>query len=361
MKIAIKINFFQKVDTNVSQTPRAADTVAYLLAEELVKRNYNVTLFVTSDSETSARIAANTFDSQDEDVKFCADFSAGKINENDLRFKDGQIFFGKNLKKSYLNIVEQASQFDLIHTHDWNVENSIAEYVKNIPVPVVTTLHGGRMKYDEVPRNHYFIAISEFQKKLYSSLPIVGVAYNGIKIEDFEFSDTPEDYLAYLGRITPDKGTLEAIEAAKRTQKRLLIGGNLDSAFPGYIRKFLEEVGSSDNIEYLGEVGKEKKNSLLKNANATLMPIQWDEPFGLVAIESMACGTPVIAWNRAAMPEIIEDGVSGYLINSVDELIKRIGEIEQLSRSAVRKRVEEKFSARKMAEKYVELYEKILG
>lgn len=359
MKIAIRINFFQKVDRNINHTPRAIDAVAYLLAEELVKRNHDVTLFVTSDSETSAHIAPNTFNSQDKDIKFCGDYAAGALAANDPRLHTEHFLnlFQKYRKEGNENIVRQAKDFDIIHTHDLYVKNSLASYVKDIPVPVVTTLHGARMQYRELAPNHSFIAISNAQRKLYPSLPIIGVAYNGIKTDDYEFSADAQNYMAFLGRITPDKGTLDAIEVAKMTKKKLIIAGNLDKTSPIYIKKFHEEIASNPNVTYIGEVDRDQKNTLLKNASVLLMPIHWEEPFGLVAVEALACGTPVIAFRKGALPEIIKNDVNGFIVDNLDQMCAKLDIVRTIERKKCREYVERHFTVSTMTDAYEKLYQ----
>ncbi len=382
MKIAIKINYFQKVDHNINHTSRAIDAIAYLLAEELVKRKHEVTVFVTSDSETSARIAVNSLDSREEDIKLCVKYAITRISKIQPKLKQKQLrsLYQKYLKKSHLNIVNQAKSFDIIHTHDFGV--SFAKYVYKIPIPVVSTLHGAGMKYKDIAPNHFFMAISNAQKLLYPSLPIIGVVHNGIKIEDFEFSEKAEDYMIFLGRITPDKGILEAIQIVNKTHKKLKIAGIIDQNVPDYVRKITKEIESNKEIQFLGEVEQREKSSLLKGALAVLMPIQWEEPFGLVAVEALACGTPVIAFARGALPEIIKDGRTGFIINPSDDDIRgdyitkktgidgfceAIKHIYSLSkndylkmRRASRKHVEEQFALKRMVDGYEKIYSELV-
>lgn len=362
MKIAIRINFFQKVDRNINHTPRAVDAVAYFLAEELVKRKHDVTVFVTSDSETSAHIATNLFDSRDKDIEFCGNYESGIIDENVPKVQQEyyKVLCSDYGIKGNLNIIKQAKNFDIIHTHDFIVGPFFTKHIETLPVPVVTTLHGARMEYEKVAPNHFFIAISEAQKKLYPSLPIVGVALNGIQVEEFEFSDKPQDYMAFLGRITPDKGTLEAIEVAKKTKKKLIIAGILDHNYPDYIKKIFTEIEANPQIKYIGEVNQQEKNNLLKHAVALLMPIQWEEPFGLVAVEAMACGTPVIALRRGALPEIVKDGINGFVVDDLEEMCTSLDKIHTIERKKCRAYVEKHFTVATMTDAYEKLYNQIL-
>lgn len=363
MKIAIKINFFEKVDANINHTPRPVDAVPYLLAEELVRRRHDVTVFVTSDSEISAQIAPDSFDSRDEDIRFCADYAARRISKDDPRLQQKHYkgLYQRYVRKGDLNIVKQAKNFDIIHTQNFGFGDSLAEYTSQLPIPVVTTLHGYRIIYKngKISANHLFIAISESQKKLHPFLPIVGIAYNGIKIEDFKFSEKSQDYLAFLGRITPDKGVLEAIEVAKRTKNKLIIAGVLDQNYPDYIKKIFAEIEANQLIQYIGQVGREEKNALLKHAAVLLMPTQW-EAFGLVAVEAMACGTPVIALRRGALPEIVKDGVNGFIVDDIEQMCEKVGQVHTISRKKCRDYVEKHFTVATMTDAYEKLYQQIV-
>jgi glycosyltransferase involved in cell wall biosynthesis len=248
-----------------------------------------------------------------------------------------------------------------------------------IPTPVVSTIHNP-VSYDyinEFPSEyvHYFetirekhysnahyAVVSSFQKsKLHHFSTVI---HNGIPLQNWNtFSSEPGEYFAFLGYMTPDKGAAEAVQAILKTNEKLVIAGSLREDDPrgqSYFEERVKPFIDDKQIKYVGVLTPEEKKEFFRKAKATLMPIQWDEPFGLVAIESMACGTPVIAWNRAAMPEIIEEGVSGYLVNSVDELAVKINQVGNLSRIKARERVENNFSAEIMAGKYEKLYQKIL-
>lgn len=331
------------------------EQVVSYLTEELVKMGHEVTLFATGDSKTSAKLV---------------NLWPTAVSRDQFSTKLNPSFFTKIAVSESLNSSEN---FDIIHDHS----RYIAPHFSKIAgCPIISTVHHP-INYileqgylDSFPKEYlpYFnpwvraketvhtVLVSNSQKEIYTGSS--SVIHNGIPLDSWDFSDTPGHYLAFLGYITPDKGAAEAVQAVLKTQEKLLIAGpvrNDDPAGQTYFKDKIEPF-LGDQIQYIGPLNYDQKVKFLSDAKATLIPIQWDEPFGMVAIESLASGTPIIAWNRAAMPEIIEDGRSGYLVNSVQELTDKIGQVDKINRKNCRKRVEENFTARQMAENYVALY-----
>jgi len=335
------------------------EQVVYDLTEELVRMGHEVTLFATANSKTSADLIPI--------------WPAAMSRDQYAHALDSQTMTMWAVAEAFIRY----SDFDVIHSHAGGY--IAGHFAGAIPTPVVSTIHNP-VSYDflkQFPPDylHYFetiqekhfayahpVAVSNFQASVLKRS--CHVIHNGIPLESWNtFSQESGDYFAFLGYMTPDKGAAEAIQGILQTNERLVIAGSLREDDPGGQEYFKEKIKPFINdrqIKYVGVLNHDQKVEFFKKAKATLMPIQWDEPFGLVAIESMACGTPVIAWNRAAMPEIIEDRVSGYLVNSLGELVERIGEIDKISRLAVRKRVEERFSAEAMGRKYVDFYTTLL-
>lgn len=336
------------------------EQVVYYLTEELVKMGHEVTLFATADSKTSAKLVPV--------------WPTAVSRDPYGHLQTTQTYGIWTLSRAFLS----HQQFDIIHDH---TRYTAAHFAGLIKTPIVSTLHhpvSFEQKYLELyppeyqkyfqqnwkehSRKVHAVVVSKFQQK--QLLTPSTVIPNGISANEWgQFNPNPKNYLAFLGYITPNKGAAQAIQAVLPTTEKLIIAGTLEKNnsedkeyFEKSIKPFL-----SDRIQYIGALDHKQKQDFLLKAKATLMPIQWDEPFGLVAIESMACGTPVIAWNRAAMPEIIEDGVSGYLVNSVEEMTKRIGQIEKINRQNCRKRVEKNFTSEIMAQNYVKFYEKALN
>jgi glycosyltransferase involved in cell wall biosynthesis len=231
--------------------------------------------------------------------------------------------------------------------------------------PVVTTLHGTLTDptEQEMFTLHHetpYISISDSQRRYGPHLNYVDTVYNGIQVKRFEFNNRPKDYLAFLGRINPQKGPEYAIKIAKKTNQRLIIAAKIDPIDESYFEQVVEPLIDGDQISFIGEVDHAGKVDLLKNARALISPLQWDEPFGIVNIEALACGTPVITINRGSMPEIIVDGKVGYLCSNIDEMIARVADINKIDRKACRDHVKKQFTAQGMAKHYLQVYETLL-
>ena len=255
-------------------------------------------------------------------------------------------------------LFERAKEFDLIHNH---FDFLPLTYSGLTNTPVLTTIHGFSSPailpvYKKYNHRSYYVAISDADKR--SELDYISTIHHGIDLSQFPYRKDPGEYLLFFGRIHPDKGARDAIEVAHRTGMRLVIAGIIqdESYFRDQIKPFIN--GSS--VEYVGSVGPEKRRKILGGARALLHLIHFDEPFGLSVVESMACGTPVIAFRRGSMPELIHDGETGFLVGDLEEAIQAVGRIGRLSRHACRKDVEKRFTSRQMAHKYLEIYQRIL-
>jgi glycosyltransferase involved in cell wall biosynthesis len=330
------------------------------LTEELVKMGHEVTLFATADSKTSAKLVPI----------WPTAFSRDKYGH----LMDPRTFATWSVAEAYIRHAE----FDIIHSHAGGF--IAGHFAGAIPTPVVATIHSpvssDFLKQFPPEYLHYFetiedkhrsythpVAVSQFQASILKRPTTV--ITNGIPLENWDtFNSESGEYFAFLGYMTPDKGAAEAVQAILKTNEKLVIAGSIREDDPrgqSYFEERIKPYIDDNKIKFVGVLTPEEKIEFYKKAKATLMPIQWDEPFGLVAIESMVCGTPVIAWNRAAMPEIIEEGVSGFLVNSVEEMTERINQVAMLSRQKARARVEAHFTAEIMAKKYVQLYEDIIA
>ncbi len=336
------------------------EQMVYYLVEELAARGHNVTLFGSADSKVSARI---------EPV-----WPVAVSRDKASQVRDIGWYTHLAAKKAY----SKYKEFDIIHDHTYFESDLYAGF---IPTPVVTTMHHPvafelSLRNEFPPSYHKYVvnkdfnahvvSVSEFQAKMLQEH--VGrpssVIHNGLPLQEWhEYSTKPGNYFAYLGYISGFKGVGQAIQAILKTDKQLKIAGPIDDHDEASIKFFKEEVEpylSSQQVEYLGPLDNHQKKAFLKKATATLMPVQWDEPFGLVAIESLAVGTPVIANKRGALPEIIEDGVSGFLVETIDELAEKINVVDKLNREQARQRFVDNFSAAKMVDKYEELYYKLI-
>lgn len=323
------------------------EQVIYYLVEGLVKKGHEVTLFGCSNSKTSAKIYPE-WNSQ-------LDGSAFENSENTLYYLE-----------RFNQISRISDQFDVIHNHDGFLTLSQNEHIK---CPFVSTFHLSpsalvKSKPRElIMERNKLVSISLSQQRGYPKANWIDNVYNGtVDLEKYEFGEGG-DYLVWIGRFNPIKGAKEAIEIAKLAKHKLILGGVVDPEHVDYFEQEIKPKIDGTAVVFLGEVNLPQKIKLLKNAKAFLMPISWEEPFGLVVIESMACGTPVIAFDCGSMSEIIENGKTGFVIesSSVKEAAEAVGRISEISRKACRDRVSKSFSIEKMVDGYESVYSKIVG
>lgn len=320
-----------------------AEYVISLVTEGLAGKKHNMTLFATGDSASAAHLES------------IWDTSLGYQNANEDMVRFLTI-------RHLANILQKADSFDILHNHILETF-ALAPYLH---VPIITTLHTDLSRSAEQTiltqpglEKTFFISISDSQRRSLPHLPYVRTIYHGIPIGEFPFNEQAGDYLVFLGRITPEKGLEVAIEVAERTGLKLIVAAKVDEPPSEYARAMLKRMENSPQVEFIGQVGAEKKE-LLANARALLMPIQWDEPFGLVVIEALATGTPVVAFNRGSMPEIIEEGKTGFLVTTTDEMVATVKNISTLDRRACRRSVEKRFSVDRMVSDYEKVFEEIM-
>ncbi len=313
------------------------ESVVSLLTEGLVSRNHDVTLFATGDSITSGKLHA-----------VCA---RGYEEDHSIIPKVWECLHISEL-------FEHAEEFDIIHN---NFDFLPLTYTSFITTPVVTTIHGFSSPgilpvYKKYNNKVFYVSISEADRS--PDLDYIKTIHHGIDINQFDFQPEPDDYLLFFGRIHHDKGAREAIEIARTCNKKLILAGIIqdDTYYHQYVESYLDNV----NVVYAGSVGPDKRNQLLGKASALLHPINFNEPFGLSVIESMACGTPVIAFNKGSMPEIIETGSNGFLVNTTSEAIDAVAHISDIDRASCRRRVEQHFTSSHMVEQYIQVYENII-
>jgi len=319
------------------------ERVVSYLTEELVRQGHQVTLFASGDSVTQARLVQACARSLRLDQE-CVDQLAHHIVLLEQVFR-------------------QASAFDLIHFHLDYLHFPLSG---RQPIPTVTTLHGRLDLPDLVPLYQMFpsmpvVSISDAQRAPLPWVNWLGTVYHGLPKDLYTFRETPGTYLAFLGRISPEKGVEQAIAIAQRVGMPLKIAAKVDRADREYFQEVVQPLLKHPLVAYVGEVGGNNKDAFLGEAYALLFPIDWPEPFGLVMIEAMACGTPVIAYPRGSVPEVLEDGVTGWIVEGIEEAVQAVERVPALSRTRCRQVFEEHFSASRMARDYLRLYTKLLG
>jgi glycosyltransferase involved in cell wall biosynthesis len=259
--------------------------------------------------------------------------------------------------------LSEAKDFDIVHNHAGELAMAMSHLVG---VPMLSTLHCLITPDTQFVWDRYegwYNTISRAQRR--TMLPMGGgtyggVVYNGIDVKSFPYEERKEDYLLFLCRVAPEKGTHLAIEAARRLGKRLVIAGKVDCVDQQYFRNNVEPLIDGDLIQFVGEADATLKRKLLAGAYSLLLPSCWEEPFGLVTAEAMACGTPVIAFARGAAAELVVDGETGFLVQDVDGMVKALHRVDSIDPWRCRCHVAENFSAQRMAEAYLTLYERIL-
>ncbi len=313
------------------------ESVVSLLTEGLVSRGHNITLFATGDSKTSGKLHA-----------ICA---RGYEEDRSIMPKVWECLH-------IAELFEHAEDFDIIHN---NFDFLPLTYSGLIATPVVTTIHGFSSPgilpvYKKYNGRVFYVSISDADRSM--DLDYIKTIHHGIDIKQFDFQPEPDDYLLFFGRIHHDKGAREAVEIARACNKRLVLAGIIQDE--AYYHKYVEPHLDNNNVVFVGSTGPTERNRLLGKATALLHPINFNEPFGLSVIEAMACGTPVVAFNKGSMSELIEDGKNGSLVNTVNEAIDAVAHIKDIDRADCRRHVEQHFTVNRMVEEYIQVYETVL-
>ncbi len=324
------------------RTYGGTERVVSYLTEELVAMGHDVTLFASGDSVTSAELEA---------VWPCA-----------LRFDD-------NLRDAIApqmllmeTVCQRAHEFDVLHCHLDYLPFSL---FSRQPTPFITTLHG-RLDLPELDRiygcfEHVpLVSISNAQRRPMPRGNFISTVYHGLPTDLLTPRPMARDYLAFLGRICPEKSPDRAIRIARAAGMKLKIAAKVDRVDHAYFETTIRPLIDGDQIEMIGEIGDAEKSAFLSGARALLLPIDWPEPFGLVMIEAMACGTPVIAFNRGSAPEIVEDGTTGFIVANEEEAVLAVSRLPHISCAIVRHRFEQRFTARRMANDYVDVYRNLV-
>ena len=329
------------------------ERVVAALTDALVRRGHDVTLFASGDSRTLARLVP---------------IVKRALWHREPPYKDLAPFWSIVLGR----LVEHLHEFDLIHSH---LDYWAFPLARVAPCPVVTTLHG-RLDLPELqPLYRVFsdlplVSISDAQRAPVPFANWVATVYHGIELDEFTFNAQPGGYLAFLGRIAPEKGLDTAIRVARRTGLPLKIAARKPLQFARdpevrkdwrYFNEVIQPLLGEDGVEFIGEVGGREKDAFLGSAGALLFPITWPEPFGLVMAEALACGTPVLALRQGSVPEVIRHGVTGYICDDEDALVKAVGRLGKIDRAACRADAERRFSPGTMAEHYEQVYDRLLS
>ncbi|MDP9273449.1 MAG: glycosyltransferase family 4 protein [Chloroflexota bacterium] len=339
MRIAQVSPLFESVPP---QTYGGTERVVSFLTEELVRQGHEVTLFASGDSLTSAYLVS-------------------PIDEA-LRLGDPTIDQTVPQVLQLDQVARAAHEFDVIH---WHVDTMHLPLTRRIPTANVTTFHG---RLDDLDRaallqtfgDHPVVSISDAQRQPVPGLGWVATVYHGLPADLYRPQAGDGGYLAFLGRISPEKGPDRAIEIARRAGMPLRIAAKIDDADRDYFETTIRPLLDDANAEFIGEINDREKEEFLGGAAALLFPINWPEPFGLVIVEAMACGTPVVSFRWGSTPEIIRPGVSGFLVDDIDGAVAAVAHLGDLPRAAVRAEFDRRFTAERMAHDYVSVYEEII-
>jgi glycosyltransferase involved in cell wall biosynthesis len=315
------------------------ERVVSYLTEELVRLGHEVTLFATADSVTKARLIPG--------------WHKGMRLDPDVREGlPGHLLMLEELRR-------RSHEFDIVHFHLDYLHFALSRLAG---ITQLTTLHG-RLDMPELkPLYREFsdmpvVSISDNQRRPLPFANWLGTVYHGMPEDLHTFREQSEGYLAFLGRISPEKRPDRAIEIATRAGRKLRIMAKVDPVDAAYFAEVIEPLLAHPLVEYVGEGGGAEKDEFLGKADALLFPIDWPEPFGMVLIEAMACGTPVIAFPHGSVPEVLDDGVTGWLVDTVDEAVAAVDRIAELDRRRIRERFEDSFSVTRMATEYLRIYE----
>lgn len=339
MRIAQIVNLSERVPP---KKYGGTERVVYGLTEELVRRGHQLTLFASGDSETSARLIS-VYPKNLRESKFDVVYGPSVLNLH-------------NIGLAY----QMQDQFDIIHDHTSLLSLPTANIAST---PVLITMHGAFSRYEtqmlRLLRRPFINTISKMQARFAPGLNIVGNVYNGLNMEHYPFSNQPDSYLLYVGRIAMEKGVHYAVVAAQYLNLPLILAAKVDPVDMPYFKTYIKP-NLSNQIRWIGEVDEPTRNRLMSKALAFLHPVTWPEPFGLTLIEAMACGCPVVAFNKGSIPELVVHEKTGFVVSDVEEMVDAVLNIDKIKREDCRSHAIANFNVRKMADGYESLYNKIL-
>lgn len=320
------------------------EAVVHLLVEELVRMGHDVTLVASGDSQTNARLQAC----------YPQSLRSAKHIQDKTTYSLEHAAFS----------LRHATTYDVVHNHAGHEVMTMARFVSQ--VPMLTTMHclipeDTRIIWDNY--GGYYNAISVAQR---AALPpsrcgeFAGVVHNGIDVASFPFQEHKEDHLLFLSRISPEKGTETAIEVARRSGRKLVIAGKVDDVDKEYFHERVEPLIDGTQVVFVGEANAETKRELYRRARALILPITWEEPFGLVFAEALACGTPVLTFRRGAAPEIVDHGKTGFVVSNADEMVESVARLGEIDPVSCRETVAARFDKSTMARNYLRTYRNII-
>jgi glycosyltransferase involved in cell wall biosynthesis len=328
------------------RTYGGTELVVHLITEELVRRGHDVTLFATGDSVTEARLRSVSHTP----VRYGEATDDGLVHAEYLQLANAQACF----------LAEQRGEFDLVHNHA-GVEGMVLAAASR--TPVVSTMHNPFVPrtqpiWDAYPWFHH--AVSAASAATFPARGALAPILHGIDVASFEVGE-PEGYLLFLGRFSPAKGADRAIQAAQLAGRRLILAGKIDASDAEHAREAIEPLIDGNRVRYVGEADAETKGRLLAGADALLFPIEWDEPFGLVMVEALASGTPVIGFRRGSVPEVVEDSRTGFVVDDVEAMAEAIGRLDEIDRRACRLAAERRFTVARMVDDVEAMYRTVVG
>jgi len=339
MKIAQVAPLFESVP------PKAyggTERVVSYLTEALVSQGHDVTLFASGDSVTRARLLP--------------------MSPRSLRTDPARPDWVMRHTMMLDHVFARADEFDVIH---WHIDSLHYPLAQRCATPCVTTMHGRLDLPDLLPLHKQFqalplVSISDSQRTPLAKANWCGTVYHGLPLSLYRFHEPPQDYFAFVGRISPEKRVDRAIEIAIACDTPLRIAAKVDAADQAYFERDIRPLLDHPLIEFVGEIGDAQKNDFIGRAKALLFPVDWPEPFGLVMIESLACGTPVIAYECGSVPEVLKHGVTGFIVHDQAEAIAAARDIGRIDRRRCREVFERRFSAATMAQRYVQVYQALI-
>ena len=319
------------------------ERIVSYLTEELVRQGHDVTLYASADSLTSARLRP--------------------MCDRALRLGDSLADPVAHHLLLLERVMREADTFDIVHFH---LDYLPFSYIRHLGIPALTTLHGrldasGLSPLFREYCDMHLVSISDAQRKPMPWASWTATVHHGIPEHLYKQGDGKGGYLAFLGRISREKRVDRAIEISRRVGIPLRVAAKIDTADKTYYEESVRDLLCDSNVVFIGEIGEREKDDFLGNARALLFPIDWPEPFGLVIIEAMACGTPIIAFRGGSVEEIIEDGVTGFVVSNIEEAVEAVSNLDAIDRSVCRARFEKRFGVSRMCHDYVSTYRRVLG